>query len=66
MSVAPPRLGSPLVPTPFDPAMLALIPFPKFILLTGIAPAEIEPTCWDPPQAEVDSTTVNGRPLFAE
>src|SRR5437870_4761216 len=57
---------SPLVPTPFDPATLALTPLPKFILLIGIAPAEMEPTCCDPPQAEVDSTTVNGRPLFAE
>src|SRR5438034_9173891 len=63
---APPRLGSPLVPTPFDPATFALTPLPKFVLLIGIAPAEMEPTCWDPPQADVDSTTVSGRPLFAE
>src|SRR5262249_20302426 len=63
---APPRVGSPLVPTPFDPAIFALTPLPMFILLIGIAPADMEPTCWDPPHADVDSTTVRGRPLFAE
>src|SRR6266550_3302646 len=63
---APPRAGSPLMPTPFEPATFPLTPLPKCIGPIGMAPAEIEPTCCEPPQAEVDSTTVNGRPLFAE